>query len=423
MRNKILIILPCLPYPLKSGGHQAMFNGISAIKDEYDISIAYEALDDESYRVAVRDFAKEIPSVKLFPLLRVLPPKCSRLRLFLGKIKVIIKKVLNFNDITPTDTKDDDELMSTRWKNSVFPLGKNWIDHISSLCSAYHFDIIQVEMPGLISQVLSLPHGSKKLFVHHEIGFVRRKLEMSMKEHDEYMKACCSFADFNEVFMLNMYDMVVTLSPIDAKKLKDHGVHTPICSSFAIVDSEVDSVNEPSDGRRLVFIGPDSHAPNLIGITWFLENCWEKLKCIDSKFRLDIIGQWEEKRICEFKSKYEDVEFMGFVEDLKAALKGSVIIVPITIGSGIRMKILEACSNGIPFVSTTVGAEGIPVENGKHCFIANTPSEFIDDIVKLQDKEIQKKFVDNSHRLINEFYSLEALRKNRLTIYDQLLEK
>ena len=88
------------------------------------------------------------------------------------------------------------------------------------------------------------------------------------------------------------------------------------------------------------------------------------------------------------------------------------MIVPITIGSGIRMKILEACSLGIPFVSTSVGAEGIPVVDGENCYIADTPEAFIDKLQKMRNPAIQKKFVENSRNMVLTNYSKEALRKS-----------
>lgn len=96
------------------------------------------------------------------------------------------------------------------------------------------------------------------------------------------------------------------------------------------------------------------------------------------------------------------------------------MIVPILIGSGIRIKILEACSQGVPFVSTSVGAEGIPLVNGSHCFITDDVESFVNDIILLQEVELQKKFVSNSRKMIEDHYSLEALRKNRINIYESL---
>lgn len=122
-----------------------------------------------------------------------------------------------------------------------------------------------------------------------------------------------------------------------------------------------------------------------------------------------------------FETKYPGVRFLGYVEVLSDALKDSIMIVPITIGSGIRMKILEACSNGIPFVSTTVGAEGIPVVDGRHCYIADDPQIFVQDIIKLQSADIQKQFVANCHSMIDELYSMDALKCNREEIYRSVL--
>ena len=113
---------------------------------------------------------------------------------------------------------------------------------------------------------------------------------------------------------------------------------------------------------------------------------------------------------------------MGFVENLESAIQNTIMIVPITIGSGIRMKILEASSLGIPFVSTSIGAEGIPIETSKHCLIADNPFDFVEAIIQLKDKEKRFMFTQNAYQLINEKYSLPALRKNRIMLYSSLFE-
>ena len=85
------------------------------------------------------------------------------------------------------------------------------------------------------------------------------------------------------------------------------------------------------------------------------------------------------------------------------------------------MKILEAASLGIPFVSTTVGAEGLPFENGRDCFKADTPEYFVKAIVDLKDKSLREKFAQNANTIVKENYSMGALRKNRLEIYEKVL--
>jgi glycosyltransferase involved in cell wall biosynthesis len=114
---------------------------------------------------------------------------------------------------------------------------------------------------------------------------------------------------------------------------------------------------------------------------------------------------------------------MGFVENLESAIQNTIMIVPITIGSGIRMKILEAAKLGIPFVSTTIGAEGIPVQSGKHCLLADDPSDFVDAILQLRDHDKRAMFIKKAHQLIEDNYSLEALKLNRHSLYASIFNK
>ena len=309
------------------------------------------------------------------------------------------------------------------WIRSVLPLQKAWLDHVDDLCNNFRFDIVQVEMVWMVSQILALPYNSIKIFVHHELGFVRRELELNQVKNDNYVNACRMFVDDAEIGLLNKYDAVITLSSVDKIKLMAHGVNVPIYSSFATVDSRPNFKLGFGCGKQLSFVGPSSHSPNYIGVTWFLENCWKKLKDHSADYKLYIYGKWDEKYVKHISSKFSDVVFCGFVEDLETAIKGSIMIVPLTIGSGIRMKILEACSIGVPFVSTSVGAEGIPVISGKHCYIADSPKDFVESLIRLQQSDLQKSFILQARKLVEENYSLEVLKNNRMDIYRNVLSQ
>ena len=425
-RKKILFVIPWLPYPLISGGHHGLMNAMIALKDEFDIHVAFKVYDDGKYEKNKKLFLKLVPNAHLYPLLREdrIEVQESEFPLWYriaSHMKVYIQSYLKKGNSGGVTNASEENAMPSRWISSIYPLGKLWLDHISKICVENHFDIIQVEMPWLISQVLTLPKETKKIFVHHELGFVRRSLEIEPYINNEYVKACKSFADMAEIGLLNMYDAVITLSSVDKQKLIEHRVSVPVYDSFAIVNQPKDIERRAINAKHISFIGPDSHTPNFVGITWFLDNCWPLLKSIDWEYKLSIIGGWSEEHIDEYINKYPDVEFLGYVDDLGDAIKGTIMIVPITIGSGIRMKILEASSLGVPFVSTSVGAEGLPVENGKNCFIADDKEMFVDCILKLQDATTQNKFIENAHTMILEKYSIKALRENRLDIYKQVL--
>lgn len=417
-KKNILLIVHCLPYPLNSGGRQAIFNGILAIKDDYNIFITYPDTDTAQDRIDKQAFLTAIgENVKLLPFVN---NNTVEERSFFQKASCKLIALLN----KICKTKQAPPNPYSYWIEELLPKSKSYIDHISNIIKDYDIDAVQCEMVRNLPLVLSLPYNVKTIFVHHELGFTRHQLELESLSSDLYDgQTICNWAKCLEVSLLNKFDYVVTLSSTDSQKLRDAGVTTRIHDSFAIVKS-LHVANLVSDNPlELSFVGPDNHIPNIVGLKWFLDNCWTKLLQADANYHLRIIGKWSEKNITSLSALYPNVSFIGFVEKLESAIQNTIMIVPITIGSGIRMKILEAANLGIPFVSTSVGAEGIPVQSGKHCLLADDPSDFVDAILQLKDHEKRSIFIQNAHQLIEDNYSLEALQRNRLSLYASIFNK
>jgi glycosyltransferase involved in cell wall biosynthesis len=103
-------------------------------------------------------------------------------------------------------------------------------------------------------------------------------------------------------------------------------------------------------------------------------------------------------------------------------MKGSVMIVPLRIGSGMRMKILEGAAWHVPMVSTTVGAEGLPMNHMENCILADTAQDFVDGILTLSaDVSLQNQFVKNAKSIIKLGYSVEECGQVRNEIYKRLI--
>lgn len=414
MKN-ILFILPWLPYPLNSGGRQAIYNGILAIKDQYNIFITYpyEGIepDTEAQRMFLSEFREK---VVILPYTTILSPEKKNLRAKIGNLLGRMQRRF-------APRKGNHWNPYSYWIDELLPKPKVYIEHILSIIHKYNIDIVQSEMLRNLAIVQSIPTGVKTVFVHHELGFVRHELELESIKDDVYDgEAICKCAQNLEISQLNQYDCVVTLSPIDSQKLRVAGVKTNIADSFAIVNAKEPHANQTFHDHELTFVGPDIHGPNFLGVRWFLENCWQHLLSIDPEYHLTIIGKWSQQNISTISAQYPNVSFAGFVEDLDSALQGTIMIVPITVGSGIRMKILEASNIGVPFVSTTIGAEGIPIVNGYNGLIADSPEDFVYSIIKLKDNDLKRQLSANANQMVNEKYSLNALRENRLNIYNSL---
>jgi len=418
--KNVLFVLPWLPYPLSSGGHQAIFNGIKAVCKDVKVFITFpsyipvQVSNVENFKKAIGSEVEVLPYIH--PQQEI--PICKKIILLLytplWKAKVFFRKQMLHSEEVYKEGSGD-------WK-TIFRLPDDrFISHVLHVISEKKIDIVQCEMVEFLTSGLFLPSMVKKIFVHHELSFVKYQLILNKRKEISFKnRAELQYLKTVEHALLETFDGIVTLSSIDTNKLLDLGLRTPIFTSFAIINSSSRADLTMVYNHVISFVGPQFHTPNYDGLTWFIENCWSQLIKMDPLLKLKIIGKWEKDTVSNICSRYKRIEFVGYVDDLASELYGTTMIVPILVGSGIRMKILEAASIGIPFVSTSVGAEGIPVENGKHCFIADTPRDFIDSILKLSDNSIRNLFASNASQLINGFYSLDALRKNRLGIYQKL---
>ena len=100
----------------------------------------------------------------------------------------------------------------------------------------------------------------------------------------------------------------------------------------------------------------------------------------------------------------------------------SILIVPLLTGSGMRMKILDAAAIGAPFVTTSVGVEGLLFRPDESCLVGNSPMEFAQAINRLvADENLKKTLAYNAQDIFKNYYSIEALSKIRNAIYNNML--
>lgn len=402
----VLIILPMLPWPLSSGGHQGIFNSLKAVSQFCDIHLVYYAGQKDTAACYHDELKKQLGgNVIIHPYVDN-PMEWDRSVAFRKIANKIFKRMDLFDYILFTKLHDN-----------------AYYDFVNSIIEQYKIDLVQVEMAECMDFVLTLPPSVKRLFVHHEIRYVRNERFL-----DKFGRSLRNVAHYEqekikEIALLNRYDTVITVSEKDKDLLIESGVTVPVHASFSIVNTSIGGTVVSAPGsHRLVYVGPEVHYPNKVGLEWFLEKVWPLVKEKDGRFTMDIIGNWSKNTSKEWAKRYSDVHFVGFVDDLATAMQGATMVVPIFVGSGIRMKILEAMSLGVPFVSTTVGAEGIPVQNGVHGFISDYPEEFADQIMMAEDASVRKRLTQESLKLVREKFSFEQLSRDRIGVYNKLLD-
>lgn len=158
--------------------------------------------------------------------------------------------------------------------------------------------------------------------------------------------------------------------------------------------------------NSIVFTGSMDWLPNEDAIIYFLDEIFPSIReqCPDAT--LEVVGRKPSRKLLARAQKEKNVTLTGWVEDIRPHLAGgSVCIVPLRIGGGTRLKIFEAMAMTKPVVSTSIGAEGLPVESGKNILLADTPQDFADRVVSLLRDSSERKRIGNAARaLVQEKY-------------------
>lgn len=133
-------------------------------------------------------------------------------------------------------------------------------------------------------------------------------------------------------------------------------------------------VRQPAVPTRIGFVGLFDYYPNVEGVKWFIDKCWPAIKRELPDAQLRLMGRFSETAI---PVSTASIDRLGWVEDAAAEIATwSVMVVPLQVGGGARVKIPEGFSRKCPIVSTRVGAFGYEVQNGQELLLADTPAEF-----------------------------------------------
>ena len=150
-------------------------------------------------------------------------------------------------------------------------------------------------------------------------------------------------------------------------------------------------------GPRLVFTGSMDWLPNEDAMAYFCHDILPLIREQEPHIRLSIVGRTPTPAVRALAS--ESIEVTGTVDDVRPYVADSAVyIVPLRIGGGTRLKIFEAMSMGKAVVSTSVGAEGLPVVDGRHALIADEPHAFADAVVSLVRHTTRRKALEHAAR-------------------------
>lgn len=177
----------------------------------------------------------------------------------------------------------------------------------------------------------------------------------------------------------------VMVSGLDADRLR---VLAPECRTFVVPNGvDIDYFTRIADvtpsSMRVVFVGPTAIYPNRQAVDWFLEGSWPKIRQAIPSAVLDVVGAARPADALRYR-RAPGVFVHGYVPDVRPYLQEAVCsIVPIQVGGGTRLKVLDAWAMATPIVSTSVGCEGLETVDEENILIRDERQEFADAVIDL----------------------------------------
>lgn len=175
--------------------------------------------------------------------------------------------------------------------------------------------------------------------------------------------------------------------------------------------------------RRLVFVGSMDYHANIDAALYFARDIWPEVHARRPDLEFVIVGSRPTEEILRLRDQ-PGITVTGTVDDVRPFYRSALaVVVPLRVGSGTRLKVLEAMAAGTPVISTTLGAEGLAVRHGEHLLIADSPYAMADAVAGLEAGSAEwKSLAANAHRLVRSQYDWSTIGESLRRLYAEQLE-
>lgn len=412
---KVLVIIPFIPYPLYDGASVRIFNILKRISKYCEITLICradnKAMENSEY---LKAFCRDI---------HVLPQRSAN---------SLFQRIASYCRIT--QWAQNISKIKMLLKGIPFSIARFYSLAVSKkirdLLNKEEFDVIMFEctmMSVYLSDVEHFKRSEKIILVEQDIKYIQKGRSLI---YTSWLKKILGAIDYlllcrYEKGILSRFDHVITVSELDKRKLESLGLDNKAISVIKNgVDIDQFRYREYlDDQKRIIFLGTMKFGANRDGLTWFLEDIFPSIEKEVPGVELVIIGN-KDPYLCQ-KYSSPQIVFRGIVEKLESELgNGRIFIAPLRIGGGSRLKIVTAMAFGMPIVATSIGIEGIEINERCGVVIADSPKKFAQAVIALlinRDKAITlgkeaRKFVELN-------YSWEPISNNLLNLLERVTGK
>jgi sugar transferase (PEP-CTERM/EpsH1 system associated) len=378
---RILFLTPQLPYPPEQGTTIRNYHLMRGLADRHDLSLLTFAEPDQDLTATdtLRSFCRQIEVVPA-PQRRL----ADRLR----------------------------GLLLSRWPDMALRLtSPAFARRLSGWLSERCFDVVQIEgieMARYLEAAASAPDHPCIVYDDHNAEYVlqERAFRSDILRPARLHAALYSFIQWRrlrryEAEVCRRADRVVTCSAADAAALRRIAPEVQV----AVVPNGVDTVTfQPQDAApvaSMVFTGKMDFRPNVDAALWLTDDILLRVRRAQPDATLALVGQRPGAAVARLAGR-SGVLVTGRVADVRPYIAGAqVYVAPLRMGSGTRLKLLEAMAMGAAIVATRLGAEGLPVESGRHLLLADNAAEFARAVISLMnDAERRAALGREARRLV-----------------------
>lgn len=411
--KKMMFITNRLPFPNTDGRKNLLQQYIGQIKDIYPecqiVNLSF--IDDKKYLKDQPDaisrlVSLELPGMaeKLFNvlvyslLMQRWPLQVSVYysrrthRLIKEKIEEEQPEFIFYDMVRVAEYRSDgtsqkvlsyDDLLSLRYERQL-----QWFQYIPSVFGGF-----SDKLPSGIRRFANLKFIQKWL-----IAFESRLLH-------KYEKSAAS-----------NFEHLIFTSPKEAESFRQIVSHDSCLGIPMRFDPDKKTTGNPRsyDRDKIVFVGKMDIPHNSSAVVFFCEKIWPGIKRKAPNAKFYIVGKSPTAEVLKLQKTYPDIVVTGEVDNVKRVVSdAALMIAPLLFGTGIKTKIVEAMSWGVPVVTNPIGSEGINAINHEDLFVSETDEEMVQNVLLLLDnEEINEKVSRNSIRYVTRHFSSSVTRKN-----------
>lgn len=396
---RLLFVTGTLPYPPTDGWKIRVFALLSGLAQRHSVSVVsfVRRIDDALAVERLRDQGIDLHVVSRDH--RYAPSK-----LFQGLVGRTAFPILNYRDERMT------HLLQQVLQSDRFDIVQVESLHMAQYClelpQPIVLDLHNIESLLMKRYAKQEPNPLKRLYA--EITW--RKLATYERDVCGRFTHCLTCSDEERV-------LLQTRSRVDRVSVIPNGVDI---NAHPGADWTIQQSLELRE--RIVFVGRMDYHANIEGVRWFCRSVWPRIRAACPGAIFQIVGGHPIPAISRL-ARAGEIEVTGYVTDVRPYVHdASVVVVPLRIGGGTRLKILEALAMEKALVSTTVGAEGIEAVPSRDLVIADRSEDFADHVISLlAQPEVRRKLGAAGRRLVQRQYNWANIVENLEDIYEQCL--